>query len=288
MMRHFFVGYKNSLNKRLIAFLIILPFVVLLITIFQSLFFYWLNNKGITSDFYVHYEDIGINLLYSLIIVFFLELLHYFRNWNKAVAESAMLKQKSMEAQLEALKSQINPHFLFNSLNSLTSLIQIDGLQAINYVHKLSSVYRYMLHSNDKNLIKLEEELNFLQAYLHLLQIRFGTAFNYSIIIDAAYQGYFIPPLTLQLLVENAVKHNIVSTNLPLKVEISIAKGKLEVKNNLQKRTTPIISHQMGLVNLVTRYSFVTNDEIEIVETNVAFVVSLPLIKSSLYEGIDH
>ena len=283
-----FTGRQSKISKRLLAFLLILPFNVLLITVFQSFFFSLLNNREGMPRFYVHYEDVGMNLLYSLIIIFVLELMHYFRNWTKAVTESAELKQKNLETQLDALKNQVNPHFLFNSLNSLTSLIQSNPSQAVNFVHTLSGVYRYLLQSNDKNLIELKEELAFLHAYLHLLQIRFGKALYYSITIDPDLEGYLIPPLTLQLLVENAVKHNIVSIDKPLSLEVYNVDDRLVVKNNLQKRRSPPVSHHIGLVNLLSRYQLVTNAEVGISETSEAFVVNLPLIKTNLYEGIDH
>jgi LytS/YehU family sensor histidine kinase len=214
--------------------------------------------------------------------------MHYFRNWTTAVTESAVLKQKNMETQLDALKNQVNPHFLFNSLNSLSSLIQSNPPRAVNFVHKLSGVYRYLLQSNDKDLVALKEEVAFLQAYLQLLQIRFGKALHYLITINSAYESHFIPPLTLQLLVENAVKHNIVSIDQPLSIEVYNVHDRLVVKNNLQKRRSPVVSHHIGLVNLLSRYSLVTKAEVEISETGESFVVNLPLIKTSLYEGIDH
>ena len=288
LVHRIFTGLQNKIKKRLIAFLLILPLNVLLITVFQSFFFSLLNNKGGMPRFYVHYEDVGMNLLYSLIIVFFLELLHYFRNWTKAAAESAELKQKNMETQLDALRSQVNPHFLFNSLNSLSSLIQSNPAQAVDFVHKLSGVYRYLLQSNDKKLIKLQEELDFLHAYLYLLQTRFGKALRCSVNVDPVCFDYLIPPLTLQPLVENAVKHNIVSVDQPLSLEIYTADKKIVVKNNLQKRKSPVVSHHIGLVNLLSRYALVTKDEVTISETSEAFVVNLPLIKAGLYESTNH
>jgi hypothetical protein len=288
LVHRIFTNLQNKIKQRVLAFLFILPFNVLLITGFQSFFFSWLNNKGSSPEFYVHYEDVGMNLLYSMIIVFFLELMHYFRNWTTAVTESAELKQRSMQTQLDALKTKVSPHFLFNSLNSLSALIQSNPPKAVNFVHKLSEVYRYLLLSDERVLIKLKEELDFSYAYLHLLQTRFGDALQYSITIDPAYESYLIPPITLQLLLENAVKHNIVSSDQPLKIEVYTLDGRLVVKNNLQKRKTPVISHHVGLVNLLSRYQLITTDAVEIAETLEAFVVNLPLVKKNVYEGNDH
>jgi LytS/YehU family sensor histidine kinase len=170
----------------------------------------------------------------------------------------------------------------------LSSLIQSSPQQAVAFVHKLSGVYRYLLQSSDRNLIELKEELDFLNGYLHLLQTRFGNALQYVINIDPAYEGYFVPPFTLQLLVENAVKHNIVSIDRPLTVEVYNVDDRLVVKNNLQKRKSSVVSHNIGLVNLLSRYSLVTKTEVEIAEMPEAFVVSLPLIKKSPHEGVDY
>lgn len=193
-----------------------------------------------------------------------------------------------METQLHSLKTQVNPHFLFNSLNSLSSLIQSNPTQAVTFVHKLSGVYRYLLQSNEQNLTSLREELNFLRSYLHLLHTRFGPALQYNIDVDVSVEHYLIPPITLQLLVENAVKHNIVSADQPLYIEVYNEGDQLLVKNNLQKRKTPVASHQVGLRNIFAKYQLLTNATVEIQETESAFVVALPLIKKPVYEGVDH
>ena len=158
----------------------------------------------------------------------------------------------------------------------------------MNFVHKLSGVYRYLLQSNEKNLISLKEELTFLDAYLHLLQTRFGKGLQTTIDIRVNPEDYLIPPLTLQLLVENAVKHNIVSVDQPLVLEVYTINEKLVVKNNLQKRKSPVVSHHIGLVNLFSRYQLITSAELEISETEQAFIVTIPLIQTGIYEGVDH
>jgi two-component system, LytTR family, sensor kinase len=281
-------GLHQKTQKRLIAFLCIIPVSVLLTTVFQMLFFSLLNSSNRTVRFYVHFEDVGMNLLYSLIIIFFLELLFYFRHWAKAVTEAAELQQRNIEAQLDSLKSQVSPHFLFNSLNSLSSLIQLDPAQAVIFVHKLSGVYRYLLQSKDRNLIKIKDEFEFLQSYLHLLQTRFGNALHYTLRIDPAYEQHLIPPFTLQLLVENAVKHNIVAADHPLFVEVYNTGERLVVKNNLQKRKTLVASTGIGLINIIQKYALLTDAEVEITETSDTFVVSLPLLETNVYEGINY
>jgi hypothetical protein len=288
LVHHRLPGLQQRLTKRLIAFLMVIPISVLLSTLFQSFFFSLLNNNTGPGKFFVHYEDIGTNLLYSLIIVFFLELRYYFQHWTKAVTQTAELQQRNMEAQLDSLRNQVSPHFLFNSLNSLSSLILQSPEQAVTFVHKLSSVYRYLLQRKDKNLVELKEELNFLQSYLHLLQTRFGRAFQCDVQISHLQEQYLIPPFTLQLLVENAVKHNVVAIDEPLFIEVYTHDDRIVVKNSLQKRKGTVPSTGIGLVHIISKYALVTDTEVEITETNEAFVVTLPLINPITHERTDY
>jgi LytS/YehU family sensor histidine kinase len=282
-----FPNWQHALRQRLLTFAILIPLGVLLTTAFQGFFFYLLNRTDTTPGFYIHYEDIGMNLLYTLIIIVFLELLYYFRNWTTALKESAALQRQNIETQLHALTSQISPHFLFNSLNSLASLIPVGPEAAVVFVHKLAGIYRYLLQTHHRHLVTLKEELEFLHAYLHLLQIRFGQALHYTIKVDPFYHGYFVPPITLQLLIENAVKHNIISVDMPLHLSIIQCGDELVVQNNLQKKKSPVISDGVGLVNLIARYQLITSVAITVEETADIFVVTLPLLKSNSYEGID-
>ena len=281
-------GLEKNIQKRVVAFVLIIPFIVFLTSAFQSLFFNLLNRSSEVSLFYFHYEDAGMNLLYSLIIILFLELLYYFRHWAKALTETAALKQKNAETLLASLKDQVNPHFLFNSLNSLSSLIQSSPNQAVSFVHELSGVYRFLLQSNKRPLIEIRDEFAFLNSYMHLLQTRFGEALKYTIEIPPLFDAYLIPPLTMQLLVENAVKHNIVSTNQPLLIDLNISDDRLVIKNNLQKKKTPVTSNRMGLMNIISKYGLLTDEDVEITETEKEFIVTLPLLKKDVYDGISH
>jgi len=283
-----FPSWQQGIRQRLVAFSIMIPLGVLLTTAFQGLFFHLLNRTDSTHGFYLHYEDIGMNLLYTLIIIIFLELLHYFGNWTTALRESAALHRQNIETQLDALKTQVNPHFLFNSLNSLASLIPMQPEAAVVFVHKLAGIYRYLLQTHQRHLVTLQEELHFAEAYLHLLQTRFGPALHHSIQVDPAYHGYFIPPITLQLLIENAVKHNIIAVDTPMHLSITLSDDQLVVHNNLQKKKTPVLSDGVGLVNLMARYQLITAASISIEERADLFIVTLPLIKSNRYASIDH
>lgn len=165
------------------------------------------------------------------------------------------LKQLHMQRQMDVLRQQINPHFLFNSLNSLMTLIGEDAARAERFLEELSSVYRYVLRANEQNLTSLADELDFIRSYSHLMSTRYGKGFRLNINVGDVWQQYQLPPLTLQLLVENAVKHNIVMHEMPLQVNIRTDElANLYVSNNLQTKRTKVASHGVGLSNILSRY----------------------------------
>ncbi len=202
----------------------------------------------------------------------------FFKIWRQSVKETEELKRESLSAEFETLKSQINPHFLFNALNTLTSLIEEHPKQATDFVLKLSSVYRYVLTQKDKQLVTLKEELDFIEAYIYLNQIRFGNNLNVSIQVPVSFHQAKLVTLALQMLIENCIKHNIVSTQHPLTIQLYIEGDTLVVKNNLQKKQQNIDSNGIGLNNIVHRYGFITDKKVEITEDGANFIVSLPLI----------
>ncbi|NND07989.1 MAG: histidine kinase [Saprospiraceae bacterium] len=186
-----------------------------------------------------------------------------------------------MQSQLEGLKNQIKPHFLFNSLNALAGLIPKDGKRAIRYVNKLSAVFRYLLEIDDTPLISLEEELAFLHAYAYLQKERFGDNLVVDIDIDPSYYHKMIVPLSLQILFENVIKHNILSDEKPLRVNIFINdQGKITVENNLQLKDLPPSSTKIGLENIKKRYAFIVENAVDVQDTSSSFSVSLPLVQN--------
>lgn len=189
------------------------------------------------------------------------------------------LKQMHMQRQMDVLKQQINPHFLFNSLNSLMALIGEDAVLAERFVEELSSVYRYVLRANEQNLINLSDELEFIRSYAHLLTTRHGKGFNLTIEVDPKWVHHQLPPLTLQLLLENAVKHNIVMNEMPLNVQIHTDDlANLHVSNNLQKKNIRVASNGVGLSNILTRYQMLGQPEPMIRQQAGRFIVAVPLI----------
>ncbi|NML65982.1 histidine kinase [Hymenobacter sp. RP-2-7] len=189
------------------------------------------------------------------------------------------LETENLQAQLAALKNQVNPHFLFNSLSILTSLVHLDADLSEQFVEQLAQAYRYVLEQKDHDLVPLATELKFIEAYAFLLKIRFEEQFELAVEVPAASRARHLPPLTLQLLVENAVKHNQMSSEQPLRVHIACEDGELVVRNTLRRRPAPALaSTGLGLLNIQKRYRLVTPLPVRLVEEAGEFVVRLPLL----------
>ncbi|MCM4169611.1 hypothetical protein KCTC52924_00394 [Arenibacter antarcticus] len=213
-----------------------------------------------------------------IIIIFIARILRLQIIQRESILENEYLKQQNLENELTALKNQINPHFLFNSLNSLNYLIR-DNKEATMFVKKLSFMYRYILQSGDRDLVQLKEELKFLESYTYLIKTRYRNRFLIDINIDEKYLERRIPPLALQLLVENAVKHNEISETNPLKVTIYSENESLFVENKVRIRTTLAEGTGTGLLNLYKRYYMIRKQQIVIDRNTEFFRVKLPLNK---------
>lgn len=214
-------------------------------------------------------------VLWNSIVVLGVELYVYHRSVLEKETQLARLEKEKAAYQFEALKQQINPHFLFNSLNALASLAYQDAEKTNLFAKKLSSVYRYLLLTADKQLVTLREELSFLNSYLYLENIRFGSAMHVEIDIPDSFLFQKIVPASLQLLVENALKHNIATTESPLRISIIARDNSLTVSNNLQPRGE-VATNKKGLENLGQQYK-ACGKAINILKSNDKFSVTLPL-----------
>ncbi len=192
--------------------------------------------------------------------------------------ENEMLKKESIKSQYEALKNEISPHFLFNSLNALQSIIREDSKAAIDYVRHLSSVLRYTIQDSENQFVDLKDELELAESYIYLLKMRFGNNLVINISIPEISQSRKVLPLTIQTLVENAIKHNEISSRSPLKVSISMEDDLLVVANDIQDKLTKESSMGIGLSNLEQRYKLLTGKEIFIIRTKTQFIVKVPAI----------
>jgi len=194
-------------------------------------------------------------------------------------AEKETIRELSAAQEFDTLKSQVNPHFLFNCFNTLSALITVDKEKAEAFLNELSKVYRYLLRNNEEGVSTVENEIKFIQSYYKLLQTRHGDAVQMNIQIDKRYDSYLLPSLTLQLLTENVVKHNVLSKNKPLVIDIFTTAGnKLVVNNNLQKRTVKAPSNNVGLQNIRAKYELLKQQGFQVMEDEKNFTVVLPVI----------
>lgn len=206
------------------------------------------------------------------------EVVYFYKKWEQALIEKERFKRDAIQSQLEGLKAQINPHFLFNSLNTLVYMIPENPDRAVQFVQQLSKVYRYVLEMRHKETVALHEELTCLDSFIFLLEQRFEENLQIDIDIPESALNRHVLPMSLQMLLENAIKHNIVSTAAPLRIDMLVQGGKLVVRNNLQRKNQVIESTKVGLENIRSRYRFFTQEEVEVIVSQQHFIVLLPLL----------
>lgn len=227
---------------------------------------------------------VGISLI--LITTSLWEGEYIFIRWKESLAEKELLQQIQLQHEFESLKSQVNPHFLFNCFNTLSSLISEDQLRAEKFLDELSKVYRYLLKNNEDGLSTVEKELQFIRSYFELLRSRYGHGVELKIEVDKKYESYLMPTSTLQLLVENAVKHNVISRQMPLVIDIFSTTGnKLIVNNNLQLKLVKAPSNKIGLENIKSKYDILQRPGFQVLQDDKNFTVVLPLLWSKATEN---
>jgi len=250
------------------------------LTIITMAFGYTLYIVEIKLGLFSREQQLGIQIFITLLITYLItgihEMVYFYNQWIHNFSKSVRLEKDSIEAKYETLKTQINPHFLFNSLNSLTSIVD-DNPNAVAYIQNLSEFLRYMLGSRNKDLVYLRDELTVLNHYFELQKSRFLENLTVQKDIPEKYHLYTVPPLALQMLVENCIKHNIISREKPLLISISAKDEQIIIKNNLQRKTE-VESTGQGLKNIIDRYSHFTSKEINILETDREYSVSIPLL----------
>jgi sensor histidine kinase YesM len=227
-------------------------------------------------------------IVLSLFLMVVLEARVYFQEGAVAKKEAEDLEKELSQIRFEVLKSQINPHFLFNSLNVLSGLIDKDVAKAQQFIDEFSHIYRYVLETIEQPVSSLEKELDFARSYLFLQQIRYGESLRYSVHIPADLMRWVLPPLSLQVVLENAIKHNIINESKPLQIEVYGEGPWLVVKNSLQPKLSKGNTTGLGLKNLLRRYSLITSQEpVFSVETH-HYIAKLPLINPEPDERTDH
>lgn len=214
----------------------------------------------------------------NIMLMAALEAWFFFRENRLSRQRNEQLEQELTGIRFEVLKSQINPHFMFNSLNVLSSLISQDTGKAQQFIDEFSLIYRYVLETIEKQVVRLSDELEFARSYIFLQQIRYGENLIFRIDLDADLMDRWLPPLSLQVIMENAIKHNLIADNRQLIVEIYEKEGWLIVRNNLQRKVSSGTSTGVGLINLTRRYGLICREEPSYRVENGHFVVKLPLI----------
>ena len=258
--------------------------IAILFTTAASLFIYELFGWfGVVICDSVHDKVIStaINLIPTLFILSIYESAYFFEEWKRNFQRSETLAKENIRSQFEALKSQLDPHFLFNSLNTLAALIDDKNEPAQAYLEQLSDVYRYVLVSQQKETVPLHEELAFVDSYVSLNKTRFRD--NLIVLNELPEEAMPrpVPPLSIQILVENAIKHNVVSRDKPLTLRLSMdAHGYITVENNVQKKNILEKSTKTGLQNMINRYALLTTKKVEVLQTADVFSVKVPPLAS--------
>ncbi|KAA0993297.1 sensor histidine kinase [Dyadobacter aurulentus] len=273
-----FPSFNSSLKRAAYTALSFLVLTGVYVTVYGALIMYFhpLNaqlDPGKMVNVYL-FELVAIVLLTCLY-----EVNYSLTKWKEIKTNKEAIKKAGLQGQLQSLKSQVSPHFLFNSLNTLSALIVDEPERAEQFVDEMAKVYRYLLQTNQEALTTLSAEILFIKSYYHLLRTRHDKGLELIIAIDDADFDKFIPPLTLQLLVENAVKHNTILEKNPLFIEIrSLGNNILQVKNNLLEKSTPVLSTRLGLANIKAKYELLSENQPAINAGPDFFTVQLPLL----------
>lgn len=276
----------TDVKKRLILQSLIMLVFTLLVTNSLGYFLHGYCGLMTPAGYPGHTnQDVIINsnnaaLFCSLAVAAIYESIYFINKLKRSVEEKEMLKRESLQAQLNALRTQVNPHFLFNNLNALSAIIPENPGQAVDFVQQLSKVYRHILDVKSEKSIPLKEELEVLKAYAFLLKTRFGNNLDIDINIPDEKLPKKIVPLSLQILMENAIKHNIVSADKPLRIAVYALNGNLVVSNNLQIKNQVNESTGIGLDNIRNRYKLISDKPVEVTGIGSNFTVSIPLIES--------
>lgn len=275
-------SYFDWLNKpfrKILAFIITIPFYVVPVSVLMLVGWYKIFLNGV-----VDWNVVRLSSIIILIAVFFLvnlyETVFLVRDVANDKLEQEQLVRAKAEAELEALKNQIDPHFIFNSLNTLSHLIEEKPEKAKLFNDHMADVYRYILQNKAKDLVLLRDEMLFMQDYFSLLKIRFEDALQLQTeVAEILWDQYLIPPISLQVLLENAVKHNEFSETSPLQIQLVFVRNELQMRNKLKEKKLRKPSSRIGLQNLEERYRLGTGKSIRIQKTDDTFIVCLPILK---------
>jgi sensor histidine kinase YesM len=250
---------------------------ILILTIVNWFIFILIQKQEISILFSKTSEGSKYLIILTIAGILIINSSHFFRSWKQAAVNEEKLKREKLAIEYEALKNQVNPHFLFNSLTALSSLVYKDHERAIAFISEFSNVFRYVLESREKEVVDFTTEKKLLESVSYMNQIRYENSLQIKINLSDATDKYIIP-MALQMLLENAIKHNSMSVNKPLIVEIMEENGYVVVKNNLQAKKSEIVSNKIGLENIKSRYKYLSDKDVLVEKSNEEFVVKIPVL----------
>ena len=270
---------KEPLKRMIVGIAGMLIYTSLAMFVIYYIFVVWIGGKPLMENLgglkNTMISGIGITAIIALVL--------YSRgfliNWREAALRAEKLKREQLNSRYMSLKSQLKPHFLFNSLNALSGLVYQDQDQAARFIKQLSQIYRYILQHAEQEVVSLDKELACIDSYLFLMKIRFGENLQSEIEVEHA-EKWMIPPLSLQMLAENAIKHNVISSDQPLFIRIyTESPDVLVIENSLQRKESDAPSIGIGLENIRARYQFLSERKIEVEQLEAIYRVKLPLLQ---------
>jgi sensor histidine kinase YesM len=251
---------------------------ILILIIVNYLIFIVIQKQGIEILYSKTFEGLKYLIIFTITGVILINISHFFKSWKQAAVNEEKLKREKLAIEYEALKNQVNPHFLFNSLTALSSLVYKDQDKAATFIREFSNVFRYVLESREKEVVDLATEKKLLESISYLYLIRHEDSLQININLSDATDKYVIP-MALQMLLENAIKHNTIVADKPLIVEIREEEDYIVVRNNLKPKKTEIVSSKIGLENIKSRYKYLSDKEVLVEMSNENFVVKIPVLR---------
>ncbi|WP_303311807.1 sensor histidine kinase [Hymenobacter sp. BT730] len=280
-----YASWKENLIKRLLLTLLVSLFGSLLVIVAINAVYRMILLDATLASLVAApaWERYAFPLLITVICSLVMHSRSFLLSWREALLRNERLQKEMAQAEAETLRQQLDPHFLFNSLNALTSLVEEEPQLAVRFIRQLSQVYRYVLDARGREVVSLRDELEFAESFLFLQRIRYGEALQVTLPTpDSVPPQAVVPPLSLQLLIENALKHNVATASQPLQLRIELDESgrQLRVQNTLRpRRVAPGESMGIGLPNLTARYRHLTQQPVQVVRSDAEFVVTLPVLE---------
>lgn len=272
-------SWLNRPGQKILALVVSNVFYTIPVSVGLSAIWFAFARDGV-FDWDAIFKATALCVICVVFITHTYETVFLIRSWETDKIRGEKLERQRIQAELEALRNQIDPHFIFNSLNTLSHLIEQDSVKARRFNDHLADVYRYILGNKDRNLVLLKEEIGFLHSYFELLKIRFGNAVRLQLEFgESAFDQFLLPPISLQVLLENAIKHNDFSEDHPLTLRVWMEGDKIRASNERRPKRSQRASSRVGLKNLNERYRVVTEKEITAGQVNGRFEVSLPVLR---------